>query len=134
MKLLLPVRGAAPSPPAVQAVLAVALRMAVARWGNDFIRDTLTSDATPKVRGRLAKFRLAALTTDSLRAACALVHADPVLVAARLRDRLAASLDDVIAASEPVHLTHRVRQLVEEAWPRFFDVFAEELTAEGEQR
>jgi hypothetical protein len=44
------------------------------------------------------------------------VGADPVLVAASLGDRLAASLDDGIASAYVDRVPHRVRQLAEDAW------------------
>jgi hypothetical protein len=130
---LLQLRPSAPSQDAVREVLICALRWAVARWSSDFVRDSLAArDATGKIRGRLARLRLSSLATESLQAACALVGADAVLVGARLRDRLAASIDDVIAA-DPEQAPHRVRQLVEQTWPPFFEVFAGEVIAQGDR-
>jgi hypothetical protein len=115
-----------PSPDAVHDVVATALRLAIARWSADLVRDAMSPRGAERIRGRMARFRLATFCTKSLQAACGLVNANPVLVGAALRDRLAASLDDVLAA-EIEHVPSRVVQLLEHEWPEFLAVFAEEV-------
>lgn len=130
---LLAARPATPRPDAVHTVLVTALRFAVGRWSSEFIRDSLApTHAAERVRGRLAKFRLSSCCTDSLRAGCGLVDVDPVRVAAGLRDRLAAAVEDTLA-TELEHVAHRVRQLVEETWPEFLSTYADEVIAGGHQ-
>jgi hypothetical protein len=112
-------------------VLVTTLRFAIGRWSSEFIRDSLAPrGAVERIHGRLAKFRLSSCCTDSLRAASALLDVDPVLVSAKLRDRLAASLNDTLAI-ESEHVPQRVRQLVEETWPQFLETFADEVIAGG---
>jgi hypothetical protein len=124
--------GRAPQPPrehATRDVVRVALGLAVARWSADLIRDASAEmGAMAKLRGRMAKFRLAALCVAPLRAACALVGADPVLVGAALRDHLVKSLDDTLAATpDHAHVPHRIIALVEQTWPEFLHTFADEI-------
>lgn len=103
-------------------------------WQADFLRSCRSFEDPPgKVRQRLARFKLIGLNSAHglLRSSCELVHADPVLVAQRLHSTLCASLDDALAAGPERELPERVRQLVENDWPRYFDRLANELLHEG---
>lgn len=121
----------APSPTAIRDVVAVALRLALGRWPSEFVKDSLAPrGAEERLHARLAKLRLTACCSEPLVAACALIDADPICAAANLRDRLVESMADALAG-DPRHVPHRVRRLVEESWPRFFTIFADELCSGG---